>query len=56
MGSNAATSVVRTDFRHHTTAGLYIADSGVFPTNIGVNPQIAIMALADLCADRVAAA
>ncbi len=27
-----------------------------FPSNLGVNPQIAIMALADLCADRVARA
>jgi len=54
MGSDPATSVVRPDFRHHTTEGLYLADSSVFPGSLGVNPQIAIMALADLCADRVA--
>jgi choline dehydrogenase-like flavoprotein len=55
MGSDPATSVVRPDFRHHTRDGLYIADSSVFPTNTGVNPQIAIMALATLCAREVAA-
>ena len=32
---------------------LYVADSSVFPTNLGVNPQIAIMALAQLCAERI---
>ncbi|MBI2393326.1 MAG: GMC family oxidoreductase [Deltaproteobacteria bacterium] len=56
MGSDPARSVVRPDFRHHATDALYVADSSVFPGNLGVNPQIAIMALADLCADRVAVA
>jgi choline dehydrogenase-like flavoprotein len=54
MGSDPERSVVRTDFSHHTTEALYVADSSVFPGNLGVNPQIAIMALADLCAERVA--
>lgn len=53
MGSDPARSVVRPDFRHHATEALYVADSSVFPSNLGVNPQIAIMALAELCADRV---
>ena len=56
MGSSPTTSVVRPDFRHHATEGLYVADSSVFPGNLGVNPQIAIMALAELCAERVARA
>ncbi len=56
MGTDPRTSVVRPDFRHHATEGLYVADSSVFPGNLGVNPQIAIMALADLCASRVASA
>jgi len=54
MGSDPARNVVRPDFRHHTTEGLYVADSSVFPDNLGVNPQIAIMALADVCAEHVA--
>ncbi len=55
MGSDPGTSVVRPDFRHRATEGLYVADSSVFPSNIGVNPQIAIMALATLCGREVAA-
>ena len=54
MGSDPERSVVRPDFRHHTVAALYVADSSVFPTNLGVNPQIPIMAMAALCAARVA--
>ena len=56
LGSDASRSVVRPDFRHHRVPGLYLADSSVFPTNLGVNPQMSIMALAQLCADRVIAA
>lgn len=52
MGGNPATSVVRPDFRHHTIESLYIADSSVFPSNLGVNPQIPIMAIATICARR----
>jgi hypothetical protein len=44
---------VRPDFRLHSTDALYVADSSVFPGNLGVNPQIAIMDLAELCADQV---
>lgn len=55
MGSDPASSVVRPDFRHHHVDGLYVADSSVFPTNLGVNPQIAIMAVAQVCAERMLA-
>lgn len=53
MGTHPSRSVVGPDFQHHGVAGLYIADSSVFPTNTGVNPQIAIMAVATLCGRRV---
>ncbi len=52
MGSDPLASVVRGDFRHHTIDRLYVADSSVFPTNLGVNPQIPIMAVATLCGRR----
>lgn len=54
MGSDPSRSVVRPDFRLHAAEGAWVADSSVFPGNLGVNPQIAIMALADLCATHVA--
>lgn len=56
MGSDPSRSVVRPDFRHHTVDRLWVADSSVFPSNTGVNPQISIMALATLAARHVATA
>jgi choline dehydrogenase-like flavoprotein len=50
MGSDDQKSVVRPDFRHVAFEGLYVADSSVFPSNTGVNPQIPIMAIATLAA------
>ncbi len=50
MGTDPGQNVVRPDFRHHAIEGLYVADSSVFPTNLGVNPQSSIIALAKLCA------
>jgi choline dehydrogenase-like flavoprotein len=55
MGTQPDEAVVGGDFRHHKVAGLYIADSSVFPTNTGVNPMLSIVALATLCGKRVAA-
>lgn len=54
MGSDPRTSVVRPDFRSHELDSLYVVDSGVFPTNLGVNPQIAIMVLASVAGRRIA--
>lgn len=53
MGSDPRTSVVRPDFRHHRVDRLYVADSSVFPTNLGVNPMVPIMTLASICASHV---
>jgi len=55
MGPDASASVVDTDFRVHGTEGLYVVDSSVFPTNLGVNPQHTIMAMARLASQRLAA-
>jgi choline dehydrogenase-like flavoprotein len=54
MGSDRDTNVVRPDFRHHAVDRLYVADASVFPTNTGVNPQIAIMAMGACCARSIA--
>ena len=53
MGSDPRRAVVRPDFRHHAVDRLYVADSSVFPSNTGVNPQTSIIALATLCGRRV---
>jgi choline dehydrogenase-like flavoprotein len=33
--------------------GIYVADASLFPTSVGVPPQVTIMALGMLVADRV---
>ncbi|MBS2012934.1 MAG: GMC family oxidoreductase [Deltaproteobacteria bacterium] len=54
MGPDPAVTVCDTDFRVHGTDGLYVVDSSVFPTNLGVNPQHTIMALSRLACTRLA--
>lgn len=53
MGLDPSASVVGPDFRVHGTENLYVADSSVFPSNIGVNPQHTIMAMGVLCGRRL---
>jgi choline dehydrogenase-like flavoprotein len=55
MGPDPRTSVVGLDFQSHEVERLYVIDSSVFPTNLGVNPQHTIMALAREAAMNVAA-
>ena len=55
MSTQPAAGVVGPDFRVHGTDNLYVVDSSVFPTNLGVNPQLAIMALSRLAAERLVA-
>jgi choline dehydrogenase-like flavoprotein len=47
--------VVGPDFKVHGTDNLFVADSSVFPTNTGVNPQHTIMAVAMHAATKIAA-
>jgi len=54
MGVDPKTSVVGPDFQTHEARGLYVVDSSVFPTNLGVNPQHSIMGLSRLAATRIA--
>ena len=55
MAATPGGGVVGTDFKVHGTENLYVVDSSVFPTNLGVNPQLAIMSLARIAAQRIAA-
>jgi choline dehydrogenase-like flavoprotein len=53
MSAAPAAGVVDTEFRVHGTRNLHVIDSSVFPTNLGVNPQHTIMAVAMHAAQRV---
>jgi choline dehydrogenase-like flavoprotein len=46
--------VVGPDFQVHDTKGVFVLDSSIFPTNLGVNPQHTIMAVAHVGAKRIA--
>jgi choline dehydrogenase-like flavoprotein len=49
MGSDPSQSVVGPDGRSHDVDGLYVADAALFPSSLGVNPMMTVIA----CASRV---
>ncbi len=51
MGADAATAVVNAEGRSFDVPNLYIADNSIFPSALGVNPALTIMALALRTAD-----
>jgi choline dehydrogenase-like flavoprotein len=53
MGSDPRHSVVNSRCKVHEIEGLYVCDASVFPSPVGINPMISIMALASLTADRM---
>jgi choline dehydrogenase-like flavoprotein len=54
MGTDTRESGCTPEGERHGVRGLYVADGSLFPTAPGVNPQLAIMALASLVAGRIA--
>jgi choline dehydrogenase-like flavoprotein len=54
MAQSADHGVAGWDGAVHGVRGVWVVDASVFPTNLGVNPQHAIMALAMLLAERIA--
>jgi choline dehydrogenase-like flavoprotein len=44
MGDLAKNSVVNSHLETHDIKGLFVADASVFPSSLGVNPQMTIMA------------
>ena len=54
MGEDPARSVVDSRGRHHQLENLWIADGSIFPTSLGVNPQLSIYAHAHLFATEIA--
>ena len=55
IGADASSGVVGPELETHDVPGLYVFDSSVFPSNIGVNPQHTISAVSWLAAERLAA-
>jgi choline dehydrogenase-like flavoprotein len=55
MGGDPRTSVVDSEGRHHTLENLWVVDGSIFPTGLGVNPQLAIYAHARKFALQIAA-
>jgi choline dehydrogenase-like flavoprotein len=53
IGTNQADSVVDPDCKVHGFGNLFVCDASVFPTAVGVNPQITVMAVASIIASRI---
>jgi choline dehydrogenase-like flavoprotein len=43
MGTDPATSVIAPSGESHRVPNLFISDASVFPTSLGVNPQLTTM-------------
>ncbi|MFO7560295.1 MAG: GMC family oxidoreductase [Desulfobacterales bacterium] len=53
MGNNPRNSVINLNLECHDIKGLFIPDGSPFPTSLGVNPQVTIMAFASRAADFI---
>jgi len=53
MGSDPNSSVVDSYCKSHEVQNLYICDASVFPTSVGVNPQLTVLMLATIAADHI---
>jgi choline dehydrogenase-like flavoprotein len=53
MGGDPTKSVVDSDSKFNGVDNLFVCDASVFPTSLGVNPQLTVMALATRAAERI---
>lgn len=54
MSNSAATGVVDSNFKVFGYDNLFVCDASVFPTSLGVNPQVTVMSLAHYAAPIIA--
>jgi choline dehydrogenase-like flavoprotein len=55
MSTSARNGVLDPDLQAWELPGLYVVDGSIFPTSLGVNPQLSIMAYATRAAEHIAA-
>ena len=55
MGIDPETAVVNARGKVHRLDGLYMADAGIFPTSLGVNPQLTTMTLGTMVGRAIVA-
>jgi choline dehydrogenase-like flavoprotein len=53
LSANADIGVVNPEFKVYGCDNLYLCDASVFPSAVGVNPQLTVMALADYAARSI---
>jgi len=53
MGEEPTKSVVDSYCKSREIKNLYICDASVFPTSLGVNPQLTVMAIASLAVKKI---
>lgn len=53
IGGSPQTSGCTPEFERHGAPGIFVADGSLLPTAPGVNPQLTIMAVADVAASRI---
>jgi choline dehydrogenase-like flavoprotein len=54
MGEDPSAALVDSRLKHHHLDNLYVMDGSVFPTSLGVNPQISILGISSLAAAALA--
>lgn len=53
IGIDPKDSVVDSDCKVHGFKNLFVCDASVFPTSVGVNPQVTVMTVASITASRI---